>query len=120
MVEDLLRRSRNFRPVFLMDITRTEIFRRRGFAYEYLAVCAEKEKRLASKLTAHNLARVALLKRKWGMAGIINFGSRPVEADGQSTFIARNRSQQAISFAVDEMMNRAARGSGLQSTARVA
>lgn len=112
MVEERLRSSRNFRPVFLMDITRTEIFRRRGFAYEYFALCDESEKRLAPRLAAFNMQRVELLKRKWGMTGIINFGSRHIEADGQKArAVIGQRSQSAISRAVDEMVVRSSSAS---------
>lgn len=109
MVEERLRRVRNFRPVFLMDITRTEIFRRRGLAYEYLAPCSEPEKRLAGKLAAFNRRRVALLKRKWGFSEIINFGSHDT-VDGMSRqgVAAHGRNQLAVNSAVDQAVNHAA------------
>ena len=121
MVEDLLRRTRSFRPVFLMDITRTEIFRRRGFAYEYFASVAEKEKQFAPRLKALNASRAAFLKRKWDMSGIINFGSRQIELDGKApNFTTRDRSQHALSAAVDDIMNRSAAKTAAQSVARAA
>ena len=102
MVEERLRRVRNFRPVFLMDITRTEIFRRRGLAYEYLAPCDGKEKHLAARLTGFNARRVEFLKRKWGFSDVINFGSAgPFKSD----IAARGRNQLAINSAVDEAVN---------------
>jgi hypothetical protein len=111
MVEERLRRNRNFRPVFLMDITNTVIFRRRGFAYEYFASCSEKEKRFAGRLAAFNAERISFLKRKWGLSGIINFGSRQIEADDQRvTAMVHSRSQRHINTAVDEMVVRAANG----------
>jgi hypothetical protein len=100
MVETRLRKARNFRPVFLMDITRTEIFRRRGFAYEYLAPCSDKEQRLAPRLAAFNASRVALLTRKWGLAGIINFGPRNATGDQRMANSGR-RTQIAVNSAVD-------------------
>ena len=105
MVEERLRRVRNFRPVFMMDITRTEIFRRRGLAYEYLAPADGKETRLAHKLTAFNARRVEFLKRKWGFSDVINFGSAgPFRLD----HAARGRNQLAINSAVDEAVNQSA------------
>lgn len=114
MVEDQLRRTRSFRPVFLMNITRTEIFRRRGFSYEYFAVPAEKEKRIAARLTALNASRAAFIKRKWGMSGIINFGSQLLEADAKiPAFTAGNRAEQTL-YAAVEHMNRSAAENILQ------
>lgn len=107
MVEERLRKMRNFRPVFLMNITRTEIFRRRGLAYEYLAPCAPREQRLAGRLAAFNASRLNLLTRKWGLAGIINFGSRAVAGQGRSGSL-RGRSQIAVNSAVDEIVNQQA------------
>jgi hypothetical protein len=107
MVETRLRKARNFRPVFLMDITRTEIFRRRGFAYEYLAPCSDREQRLAGRLQAFNAKRLTLLARKWGFAGIINFGSRATTG---------RRTQIAVNSAVDEIVNlHSVNGSGRQA-----
>ena len=109
MVEERLRKVRNFRPVFFMDVTRTEIFRRRGLAYEYLAPCSEKERRLETKLAAFNAKRVAFLKRKWGITGIINFGSKGLPSGAkQPGTSARGRNQLAINSAVDEIVNQPA------------
>ncbi len=121
MVEERLRRVRNFRPVFLMDITRTEIFRRRGLAYEYLAPCDEKDKRLAAKLAAFNARRVEFLKRKWGFPGVINFGSRAIDADMfKSSHQPRGRNQLAINSAVDEAISQSASGRHARSSSRAA
>ncbi|MBI2719247.1 MAG: hypothetical protein HY245_05390 [Rhizobiales bacterium] len=76
MVEERLRKVRNFRPVFLMDVTRTEIFRRRGLAYEYVPPADGKDKRQEARLAAFNARRVEFLKRKWGFTEIINFGAK--------------------------------------------
>ena len=109
MAEERLRKVRNFRPVFFMDITRTEIFRRRGFAYEYLAPSSEKERRLDNRLAAFNSKRVAFLKRKWGITGIINFGSKGSFTDARhSGAFARGRTQLAVNSAVDEIVNQSA------------
>ena len=105
MVETRLRKVRNFRPVFLMDITRTEIFRRRGFAYEYIAPCVEKDNRLNKRLAAFNARRVAFLTRKWGFAGIINFGSKSAFAEAGRTGTSRRKTQLAVNSAVDEIAN---------------
>jgi hypothetical protein len=118
MVEEQLRRTRSFRPVFLMNITRTEIFRRRGFSYEYFAVPAEKEKRLAARLTALNASRASFIKRKWGISGIINFGSQPLELDAKiPAFTAGRHAEHALSAAI-EQMNRSAAENIPQSGAR--
>jgi len=105
MVETRLRKVRNFRPVFLMDITRTEIFRRRGFAYEYLAPCTEKSRQLNKRLAAFNARRVAFLTRKWGLAGIINFGSRGFAEDAGHGPSSRRKTQLAVNSAVDALAN---------------
>jgi hypothetical protein len=112
MVEERLQRARNFRPVFLMDIARTEIFRRRGFSYEYLATCNDKDKRLARRLQDFTAARVEFLKRKWGLSGIIHFGTRPIDVESFTSGAVRHRSQHAINTAVDGLV--------LQSAKRVA
>ena len=107
MVEERLRRVRNFRPVFLMDITRTEIFRRRGFAYEYLAPGDEREKRHSIRLAAFNARRVEFLKRKWGISGIINFGAKVIDPAGRKIgALSSGRTQLAINSAVDQVVNR--------------
>ena len=106
MVEERLRRVRNFRPVFLMDITKTEIFRRRGFAYEYLAPCDEKEKRQAGRLAAFNGRRVEFLMRKWGMSGIINFGPKAINPAGHKASARRSGSTQlAVNSAIDQAVD---------------
>lgn len=107
MVEERLRRVRNFRPVFLMDVTRTEIFRRRGFAYEYLAPCDEKEKRFGARLAAFNARRVEFLMRKWGMSGIINFGPKVINPTGHRSGARSNgRTQIAINSAIDQAVDK--------------
>jgi hypothetical protein len=111
MVEERLRRLRNFRPVFLMDITRTEIFRRRGFSYEYVALCADREGKLAPVLAEFTAERVAFLKRKWALAGIINFGSRPLEVTGP-VHSAGAGSQVAVNSAVDQVLSLSALDGG--------
>jgi len=115
MVEERLRKMRNFRPVFLMDITRTEIFRRRGLAYEYLAPCSAKEQRLAGKLAAFNASRLNLLTRKWGLAGIINFGSGAGQPRG-----LRGRTQVSVNSAVDEIVNQQAGAASGRAAPRAA
>jgi hypothetical protein len=121
MVEERLRRARNFRPVFLMDITRTEIFRRRGLAYEYIAPCDEKEKRLAGSLVAFNAQRVEFLKLKWGFSGIINFGKRRADNEiFKSGHSPRGRNQLAVNSAVDEMIGQSAGKRMAKSTGRAA
>lgn len=121
MVEERLRRVRNFRPVFLMDITRTAIFRRRGFAYEYLAPCDEREKRHAARLAAFNGRRVEFIMRKWDISGIINFGPKVVNPTGsRHSTIASSRSQKAINSAVDQMINQSTETGRASLPARVA
>ena len=104
MVETRLRKVRNFRPVFLVDITRTEIFRRRGFAYEFLAPGTDKRRQLNARLAAFNSRRVEFLTRKWGLAGIINFGSRGFSADAGHKPAPRRKTQLAVNSAVDELV----------------
>lgn len=121
MVEERLRRARNFRPVFFMDITRTEIFRRRGFAYEYIAPCAEAEKRHAARLAAFNARRVEFLKRKWGISEIINFGAKVIDhAAHRQGAVTNGRTQLAINSAVDQIISRSAGGRPANAAARVA
>src|SRR5690606_28760902 len=69
MIEDRQRRNRDFAAVFLTDSHRTDIFRRRGFAFEYLPELTEAD---ACKTYAER--RITLLEDKWGLAGIIDFG----------------------------------------------
>lgn len=121
MVEERLRKVRNFRPVFFMDITRTEIFRRRGLAYEYLAPCHEKELRLAGRIAAFNARRVDLLTRKWGITGIINFGTGGSFGSTRGKAAAtRNRTQLSVNTAVDEIVSQQLGTTSGKSSARVA
>lgn len=104
LVEERLRRARNFRAVFLMDTGRTEIFRRRGFAYEYIPDEGSAGTRQGRRFAALNARRIEFLKRKWEIAGIINFGIRNIAAGGDGQAVPRSRTQLGVSAAVDAVI----------------
>lgn len=108
MVEDRLRRVRNFRPVFFIDITRTEILRRRGFSYEYLAPETGRNKKHGARLAEFNQQRVEFVMRKWGLAGIINFGAKTIGSEpGRRGERGQTHIQNKINSAVDRLASQA-------------
>lgn len=70
MIEDRQRRNGDFSPVFLTDTARTDIFRRRAYAFE----CLPEFDTTSEASQSYVARRIAFLEEKWGMAGIINFG----------------------------------------------
>ena len=104
LVEERLRRARNFRAVFLMDTGRTEIFRRRGFAYEYIPDAGTAAPRQGKRFAALNDRRIEFLRRKWEIAGFINFGAREIGVEGDGPAVSRSRTQHGVSAAVDALI----------------
>jgi len=76
MVDCQLRESRDFAPVFLTDSTETDIFRSRGFIFEYLPPPERRTLRGTMLWNTYAAERLQLLRRKWNMARIIVFGGR--------------------------------------------
>ena len=73
-IEQHQSQDRSFIPVFLTDSTAANIFRSRGFVFEYLPP-PERVRLRGSKAWADYAAeRRGLLARKWGMVDIITFG----------------------------------------------
>jgi hypothetical protein len=85
-VEQHQSQDRRFVPVFLTDSTEANIFRRRGFIFEYLPPPERVRLRGSKSWAAYAAERRRLLARKWGMADIVTFGEvtfgRPKEAVG--------------------------------------
>jgi hypothetical protein len=73
-VEQHQSQDRRFVPVFLTDSTEANIFRRRGFVFEYLPPPARVRLRGSKSWADYAGERRRLLARKWGMADIITFG----------------------------------------------
>ena len=73
-VEQHQSQDRRFIPVFLTDSTEANIFRRRGFVFEYLPSPDRVRLRGSKSWTDYAAERRRLLARKWGMADIITFG----------------------------------------------
>jgi hypothetical protein len=73
-VEQHQSQDRRFIPVFLTDSTAANIFRRRGFVFEYLPPPDRVRLRGSKSWADYAAERRRLLARKWGMADIITFG----------------------------------------------
>jgi hypothetical protein len=73
-VEEHQSQDRSFVPVFLTDSTAANIFRRRGFVFEYLPPPDRIRLRGSKSWADYAAERRRLLARKWGMADIITFG----------------------------------------------
>src|SRR4030095_17255965 len=73
-VEQHQSQDRRFVPVFLTDSTEANIFRRRGFVFEYLPPPDRVRLRGSKSWADYAAERRRLLARKWGMADIITFG----------------------------------------------
>jgi len=91
-VEQHQSRDRRFVPVFLTDSTEANIFRRRGFVFEYLPPPERVRLRGSTSWADYAAERRRLLARKWGMADIITFGNvafgrpmAPLEAEMTAT-----------------------------------
>jgi hypothetical protein len=106
-IEQHQSRDRQFVPVFLTDSTDANIFRRRGFVFEYLPP-PERVRLPGSKSWADYAAeRRRLLALKWGMADIITFGdvafgrpkdtvdAKPVRGDAEKVVILRRPKTRA-------------------------
>ena len=72
-VEDNQRRTRDFVPLFLTDATTISSFRRRGYSYEYFP-SHRLTRTNAPVLRDYAEARLDLVRRKWGLAGIVTLG----------------------------------------------
>lgn len=77
LVQERQRRGRDFLVLFLTDSPHSEIFRRRGYTFEVLPLLAPVDAEEAQLCRVYGERRIELLKRKWGLAGITNFGSAP-------------------------------------------
>jgi hypothetical protein len=73
-VEQHQSQDRTFVPVFLTDTTAANIFRRRGFIFEYLPPPDRVRLRGSKAWADYAAERRRLLARKWGMSDIITFG----------------------------------------------
>lgn len=73
-VEQHQSQDRSFVPVFLTDTTAANIFRRRGFVFEYLPPPDRVHLRGSKSWADYAAERRRLLARKWGMSDIITFG----------------------------------------------
>jgi len=84
MIERHQRQIQNFIPVFLTDTINTDIFRNRGYVFEYLPPPSRVPLRGARAWHEYASARRRLLAQKWGMTDIITFGTeafgRPASA----------------------------------------
>jgi hypothetical protein len=74
-VEQHQSQDRRFVPVFLTDSTEANIFRRRGFVFEYLPPPDRVRLRGSKSWADYAAERRRLLALKWGMADIITFGA---------------------------------------------
>ncbi|MGD9740805.1 MAG: hypothetical protein AB7O56_03430 [Bauldia sp.] len=72
-VEDNQKRTADFIPLFLTDSTSIAIFRKRGYSYEYFPPHRGSRQNQAA-LEAYAKARLDLVQRKWGLAGIVTLG----------------------------------------------
>jgi hypothetical protein len=70
--------DQDFIPVFLTDSLHAEIFRKHRYAFEYLPL-AQDERRLKGTMSWEGYAgaRLAMIKRKYGLARILTFGKQP-------------------------------------------
>ncbi|MCW5713422.1 MAG: hypothetical protein KIT43_02740 [Bauldia sp.] len=93
-VEDNQRRTRDFVPLFLTDATTIASFRKRGYSYEYFP-SHRLTRSNAPVLREYAEARLDLVRRKWGLAGIVTLGESAIYPVGpvQDTVpaIARRR-----------------------------
>jgi hypothetical protein len=94
-VEQHQSQERSFIPVFLTDSTEANIFRRRGFVFEYLPPPERVRLRGSKSWADYAAERRRLLARKWGMADIITFGDvtfgRPKDAVDAETAAAEGK-----------------------------
>lgn len=72
-VEDNQRRTRDFVPLFLTDATTISCFRKRGYSYEYFPR-HRLTRTNAPVLRQYAEARLDLVRRKWGLVGIVTLG----------------------------------------------
>ena len=70
--------DQDFIPVFLTDSLHAEIFRKHRYAFEYLPMTRDK-RRLKGTMSweAYANARLAMIKRKYGLVRILTFGKQP-------------------------------------------
>jgi len=73
-IEQHQSQDRRFVPVFLTDSTAANIFRQRGFVFEYLPPPDRVRLRGSKPWADYAAERRRLLACKWGMADIITFG----------------------------------------------
>ncbi len=91
-IEQHQSQDRSFIPVFLTDSTAANVFRRRGFVFEYLPPPNRVRLRGSKPWADYAAERRRLVAKKWGMADIITFGDvtfgrpkDPVEAEITAT-----------------------------------
>jgi hypothetical protein len=130
-VEQHQSQDRSFVPVFLTDSTAANIFRRRGFVFEYLPPPDRVRLRGSKSWADYAAERRRLLARKWGMADIITFGDvtfgRPkdtVDAETKATAMKTLPTRQSKAKAASKAIVRPRRASrakaevGAQAPAR--
>jgi hypothetical protein len=76
-VEDNQRRSRDFVPLFLTDSGAIGSFRKRGYSYEYFPRHGVTRAN-GPTIRAYAENRLELIRRKWGLAGIITLGTSDI------------------------------------------
>ena len=98
-IEQHQSRDRQFVPVFLTDSIDANIFRCRGFVFEYLPPPDRVRLRGSKSWADYAAERRRLLARKWGMADIITFGEvefgrpkAPVDAEKATALAAQKAS----------------------------
>lgn len=73
-------RSQDFIPLFLYDGTEFDIFRSRGYVFEWLPPVADRIRHDGQQSWGDYLAaRRALIERKWGLTCVVCFGASSLE-----------------------------------------
>lgn len=75
MLEKKQQHNRDFIPVFLTDSMEFDIFRSRGFAFEYLPSPGARMVNGTVPWSVYAHKRLQLLMQKWNLARVITFGS---------------------------------------------
>ena len=104
MVENKQQRGRDFIPVFLTDSMEFDVFRARGFAFEYLPSSSSHRFAGTRPWPVYANRRLQLLVQKWNFARVITFGPEEfgcpndLESDGNDlrrVEVATNRHQDS-------------------------
>jgi len=110
-VEQHQSQDRTFVPVFLTDTTAANIFRRRGFIFEYLPPPDRVRLRGSKSWGDYAAERRRLLARKWGMSDIITFGDitfgRPKDSAETETSLTPGAAAMSPQWAEPLMRRRA-------------